>query len=173
MKFNKTKIGGVFLIDLEKHEDSRGFLTRIYGDSEFKECGIDFTITQSYITKSNKKGTIRGFHYLKVPEKKLTKVLRGKVFEVVIDIRPKSKTFKQWETFELKGSDYKMIYMDPGIAHAILTLEDDTEFMSLYSPEYSGENEGGIRYNDPTFNINWPIGIKHISVKDSSWENFK
>jgi dTDP-4-dehydrorhamnose 3,5-epimerase len=173
MKFIETKIKGVFLIELEKKVDERGFLARTWGVGEFKERRIDFNILQGYVTRSLKKGTMRGFHYLKVAEQKLTRVVRGAVYEVVIDIRPKSKTFKKWQAFALKDTDYKMLYMGAGIAHAILTLSDNTELMSLYSPVFVPGNEGGIRYNDPGFNIDWPIEVKHVSKKDLSWEDFK
>lgn len=173
MKFIKTKIKGAYLIELEKKEDDRGFLSRTWDIDEFKKAGIDFNILQGYITSSIKKGTIRGFHYLDVSEKKLTRVTNGSVCEVIIDVRPDSKTFRQWEMFTLKDSDYKMFYIGQGIAHAILTLEDNTELMSLYSPAYVPGNEGGIRYNDPSFNINWPISITKVSKKDLSWEDFK
>lgn len=173
MKFIEAKIKGVFVIELEKKEDERGFLARTWDVDEFKEKGIDFNILQGYVTSSSKKGTMRGIHYLTVPEQKLTKVLKGSVYEVVIDIRPDSETFKKWQGFIMKDTDYKMIYMEPGIAHAILTLEDNTEFMSMYSPAYVPGNEGGIRYNDPAFNINWLIEVEHVSEKDLSWEDFE
>ncbi len=173
MKFQETKIKGVYLIGLEKKEDSRGFLARTWCQEEFESHGIDFTLLQGYVTYSYKKGTMRGFHYLTVPEKKLTKVTKGSVYEVVIDIRPKSPTYKKWEAFTLKDTDYKMLYMEPGIAHAILTLEDNTELMSMYSPAYFPGNEGGIRYNDPNFGIEWPVEIVAVSDKDMSWADFK
>jgi dTDP-4-dehydrorhamnose 3,5-epimerase len=172
MKFTETKIKGVYLINLEKKEDDRGFLARTWDVGEFKRNGIDFDILQGYITHSVNKGTMRGLHYLKVPEQKLTKVIKGAVYEVVIDVRPDSKTFRKWEAFTLRDTDCKMLYVCPGIAHAILTLEDNTELMSLYSPSYVSGNEGGIRYNDPAFNIKWPIEVKHVSEKDKSWEDF-
>ncbi len=172
MKFIETKIKGVILIELEKKEDERGFLARTWDKEQFAQNGIDFTIMQGYVTSSLKKGTMRGFHYLKVPEQKLTRVTRGSVYEVVIDIRPKSPTYKKWQSFTLKDTDYKMFYAGPGIAHAILTLTDNTELMSLYSPAYASGNEGGIRYNDPAFNVKWPIDVKSVSKKDSSWEDF-
>lgn len=172
MKFIPTKINGVYLIELEKKEDKRGFLARTWDSSEFAQNGIDFSIQQGYITSSVKKGTIRGFHFLKVAEQKLTRVTRGSVYEVIIDTRPDSKTFKQWEAFSLRDADYKILYVCPGIAHAILTLEDNTELSSLYSPAYVPGNEGGIRYNDPAFNIPWPIKVKHVSEKDLAWEDF-
>lgn len=173
MKFIETKIKGVILIELEKKEDERGFLARTWDIDEFKEKGIDFNPLQGYITRSVKKGTMRGFHYLKVPEQKLTRVTKGMVYEVIIDLRSNSRTYKQWEVFTLKDTDYKLLYAGPGIAHAILTLEDNTELMSLYSPAYKVGNEGGIRYNDPAFNIGWPIEVKHVSKKDLSWEDFE
>ncbi len=173
MKFIPTKINGAFIIELEKKEDERGFLARTWDHEQFAQNGIDFNILQGYITRSNKKGTMRGFHFLKVPEQKLTKVIKGSVYEVIIDVNPKSPTYKKWQAFELKDSDYKMLYIGPGIAHAILTLEDNTEFMSLYSPLYAPGNEGGIRYNDPAFKINWLIPVEHVSKKDLSWPDFK
>lgn len=173
MKLSPTKINGAFLVELEKKEDERGFLARVWDKKLFEEHGIDFSILQGYITLSKNKGTMRGFHYLKVDEKKLTKVIKGSVYEVIIDVRKDSKTYKQWEAFTLKDSDYKMLYMGPGIAHAILTLENNTELMSLYSPEYASGNEGGVRYNDPAFAIPWPIEVQNVSEKDNSWEDFK
>lgn len=173
MKFTKTKIEGAYIIELEKKEDDRGFLARTWDIDEFKENGIDFNILQGYITSSIKKGTIRGFHFLTVPEKKLTRVTKGSIFEVIIDVRPDSETFKKYEVFTLKDRDYKILYIGPGIAHAILTLGDNTQLLSLYSPAYSPSNERGIRYNDPSFDINWPIPITKVSKKDLSWEDFK
>ena len=172
MKFNKTKIDGVYVIDLEKRQDDRGFLARTWGSLEFKDKGIDFDPVQGYITLTKKKGTIRGIHYQKVAEKKLTRVTKGGVFEVVIDLRPELPTFKKWEGFNLFDSDYKMLYIPPGCAHAILTIKDNTEFISFYSPPYDSLNERGIRYNDPSFDIKWPIEVQHVSDKDLAWEDF-
>ena len=172
MIFKKTKLPGVYIIELEKREDNRGFLARMWDKNEFAKQGIGMDLVQGYVTVSKKKGTMRGFHYLTVAEQKLTRVIRGSVYEVVVDTRPDSKTFRQWQAFTLKDTNYKMLYVGPGIAHAILTLEDNTELMSLYVPSYAPGNEKGIRYNDPAFNIKWPIGIKAVSPKDLSWENF-
>ena len=172
MKFIETKIKGVYLIELERIEDERGFLARTWDLEGFKQNGIDFNILQGYITHSVSKGTMRGVHYLKVPEQKLTKVIKGSVYEVVIDLRPSSETFKQWQAFTLKDTDYKMLYVCPGIAHGILTLSDNTELMSLYSPAYVTVDESGIRYNDPAFDIDWPIEVNHVSKKDLSWGDF-
>ena len=172
MIFSRTKLGA-YIIELEKREDERGFLARTWDKEQFKDIGIDFDPVEGYITMSKHKGTVRGLHYLTVPEKKLTRVLRGGVFEVIIDLRSESPTYKQWEGFTFKDSDYKMLYMTAGFAHAILTLEPTTELMSWYSPAYKPGLERGIRYNDPTFYIKWPIPVQHVSKKDLSWEDFK
>lgn len=173
MKFIKTKIEGAYVIELEKKEDNRGFLARTWDHQEFSQNGIDFVISQGYITRSVKKGTMRGFHFLTVPERRLTRVTKGSVCEVIIDVRPDSKTFKKYEIFTFKDTDHKMLYIGPGIAHAILTIKDNTELLSLYSPRYNSGNEKGIRYDDPSFNIKWPIRITKVSKKDLSWEDFK
>lgn len=173
LHFTGLKISGAYLIDLEKKSDDRGFLTRVWDEREFAAQGIDFTIRQGYLTKSAQAGTLRGFHFLKVPEQKLTRVVRGSVYEVIIDIRPDSKTFKQWQGFTLKATDYQMLYLGPGIAHAILTLEDNTEMTSFYSPEYDPANEAGICYNDPAFKITWPIPVTQVSSKDLAWKDWK
>lgn len=165
MNFTGLKINGASLIDLDKKTDARGFLARVWDNN--------FALEQGYLTYSKKKGTMRGFHYLKVPEQKLTRVVRGSVYEVIIDVRPDSPTFKQWQGLTINAADYRMLYMGPGIAHAILTLEDNTELLSLYSPAYQPGNERGIRYNDPGFNIPWPVPVKSISEKDKNWEDFQ
>ena len=173
MLFKESNLKGTYLLELEKKEDARGFLARTWDAAKFRENGINFVIEEGYITRSLKKGTIRGFHYLKTAEQKLTRVLKGSVFEVVIDVRPESKTYGSFFALTLKDSDYKMLYMGPGTAHAILALEDNTELMSMYSPAYAPGSEGGIRYNDPAFNIPWPIPISNVSEKDMKWEDFK
>ncbi|MBI2611532.1 dTDP-4-dehydrorhamnose 3,5-epimerase family protein [Candidatus Gottesmanbacteria bacterium] len=175
MKFIPTKFDGVYFIDLQRHEDNRGFLARTFDTKEFYHHGIDFTIKQSYMTKTEKKGTLRGFHYQISPkeEAKLIRCTRGSIFEAIIDLRPKSKTYKKWAGFSVHANEYKMLYIPPLFAHAILSLEDDTEVLNLTSALYSQEYEHGIRYDDPLFNIDWPNPVTTVSQKDKSWENFQ
>ncbi len=175
MKLIPTKITGCFLITLEKHVDERGFLARCYDKQVFLKNDIKFNPVEGYTCFTGKIGTLRGFHYLAAPhrETKLTRVIRGSLFEVVIDLRRNSKTYKQWFGVTMKASDGKMLLIPPGCAHAILTLEDDTEYLSLYSPPYEPSVERGLRYNDPLFKITWPIKISHVSEKDLKWPNFK
>ncbi len=155
MKFTPTTIAGSFVVDLEKRADERGFLARTWGKDEFAAHGIPLELLQGYTCGTLKKGTLRGLHYVIPPQKeiKLTRVIKGKLFEVVVDLRPTSPSYKKWEGFELGASDYKLLVVPLGCAHAILTLVDDTEYISLYNVPYDPTNERGIRYDDPTFGI--------------------
>lgn len=175
MKFIKTKFAGVYIVELEKKEDERGFLARWWDKDEFKKYGVDLKMTQGYISYSKNKGTLRGFHYLGGPKKeiKITKVLRGSVYEVVLDLRKNSSTYKKWQGFKFVADDYKMLLVPKNFAHAILTLQVDTEFMTLYSPNYDPKHEKGIRFSDSQFKMKWPVKVKYISEKDQSWPNFK
>lgn len=175
MKFDKTTIEGIFVIDLEKKEDNRGFLARSWDSQEFIKHGLPFIPVEGYTCFTRKKGTLRGFHFIVSPyeETKLTRVIKGSIFEVVLDLRPASKTYMKYFGISIRYTDYKMITTPPGCAHAILTLEDNCEYQSLYSPKYNPSIERGIRYNDPTFSIKWPIDPKIISEKDLSWPDFK
>ena len=175
MKFTETKIIGSYIIELEKKEDARGFLTRTWSKDEFAQNGVNVDLVQCYTSFTKKKGTMRGIHYRTAPPyvAQLTRCLTGAIYEVLVDLRPGSKTFKQWEGFEFKPDDNKMLFIPEGCAHAVLTLEDNTLYINLYSQFYNGEIESGIRYNDPAFNIKWPIDVTKVSEKDLSWEDFK
>lgn len=175
MKFIKTKLAGVYIVELEKKEDQRGFLTRWWDRDEFRKYGLENDLTQGYISFTKDRATIRGFHYLIPPVKeyKLVRVTKGSIFEVVIDLRKESKTYKKWQGFRFDTDDYKMLFILPGFAHAILTLEKNTQIIALYSPNYDPKLEGGIRFDDPNFKISWPIKVVHVSEKDKSWEDFK
>jgi len=175
MKFTETKIIGSYIIELEKKEDARGFLTRTWSKDEFAQNGVNVDLVQGYTSFTKKKGTMRGIHYRTAPPyvAQLTRCLTGAIYEVLVDLRPGSKTFKQWEGFEFKPDDNKMLFIPEGCAHAVLTLEDNTLYINLYSQFYNGEIESGIRYNDPAFNIKWPIDVTKVSEKDLSWEDFK
>lgn len=174
MKFTKTKIKGAFIIGLEKHEDERGFLARIWDREQFQKQGIKIDLVQGYVSHTNKKGTIRGLHYQIKPfaEGKLTRCTKGSIYEVILDLRGQSATFKKWQGFNLKASDNKMMYIPPNCAHAILTLEDDTDFVNFSNQPYTAGYEKGIRYNDPSFKFKWPIKVKYVSPKDLAWPNF-
>lgn len=175
MKFSKTKIAGAYIIELEKKTDERGFLTRIWSKDEFLKHGINLELVQGYTSFTEKKGTLRGIHYRKAAPlvAQLTRCLKGAIYEVILDLRSDSPTFKKWVRFEIKANEYKMLLVPEGCAHAILTSEDNTLFLNLYTQPYDPLLESGIKYNDPLFNIKWPIPVKNVSDKDKSWEDYK
>lgn len=173
MIFTKTNIGA-YIIELEKREDERGFFARSYCAKEFRDHNLPTRFVQINISNSKKKGTFRGIHYQKHPyrEDKLIKVTRGAIYDVIIDIRKNSSTFGKWFGVELTAENHKMIFVPKGFAHGHITLKDNTEIIYLASQFYTPNAEGGIRYNDPTFNIKLPLKVTNISKKDESWSNF-
>lgn len=175
MIFTPTKIKDCYVIELEKREDGRGFLARTFDKEQLKEAGINLDLTQGYVSYTKKKGTMRGIHYQVPPfaEYKLTRVTSGSIYEIVIDLRQGSPTFGEIEGFEFKASDYQMLIVPPNCGHAILTLEDNTEFINFSDRPFAAQFERGIRFDDPGFNISWPIPVEIVSEKDKSWEAYK
>ncbi|MCB0164529.1 MAG: dTDP-4-dehydrorhamnose 3,5-epimerase family protein, partial [Anaerolineae bacterium] len=120
------------------------------------------------------KGTLRGMHYQTAPyaETKLVRCTQGAIFDVIIDLRPDSATYQQWLGVELTAANYKMLYVPEGFAHGFVTLEDNVEVTYQVSQFYTPEAEGGVRYDDPAFGIEWPVTIAVISDKDKSWPDY-
>jgi len=174
MIFTKTEFDGVYIIELEKIEDDRGFFARYYDIKKFKEMGLNPKIAQCSISFNKKKGTIRGMHYQIQPfqEEKLVYCNKGKIFDVIIDLRPKSKTFKKWLGITL-DSHNKIIYIPKGFAHGFQTLQNNTlvnyQISEFLMPEYSR----GIKWNDSNFQIKWPLKPTIISKKDQSYQQFR
>lgn len=171
MIFTKTKLKGAFVIDPEKLEDERGFFARVWDKKQFRKNDLNTELAQCSISFSKKKGTLRGMHYQIHPyeEAKLIRCTRGKIYDVIIDLRPKSETFKQWFGVELDFENHKMIYIPEGFAHGFQTLENNTEIFYQMSQIHIPEYERGLRWDDPIFNIKWPIKDKIISEKDRKW----
>lgn len=171
MKFIETKLKGSFIIDPEKIDDERGFFARTFCEKEFKEHGLDFKVVQCNISFNRKEGTLRGIHYQASPheEAKLVSCTRGAIFDVILDVRLDSPTAGEWEAFELRDVDHKMIYIPKGLAHGFQTLEDDTEVFYQMSEFYHPECARGVRWNDPAFGVKWTIPISIISDKDSNY----
>jgi dTDP-4-dehydrorhamnose 3,5-epimerase len=174
MKFRETELKGAFIIDLEKREDERGFFARSWCQKEFEEHGLTPTVVQANISYNKKKGTLRGMHYQAAPyeETKLVRCTRGAIVDVIIDVRPKSATFRKWIGVELTASNYTMLYVPEGFAHGFQTLEDDTEVVYQVSQFYTPGAERGIRWNDPAFQIKWPGPVETTSDKDANWPDF-
>lgn len=175
MKFIPTKIKDCYIIKLEKRKDNRGFLARTFDKKALKALGINLDIVQGYVSLTKKKGTMRGIHYQIPPfaEYKLTRVTRGSVYELVIDLREDSPTFMTKVGFTFCADDYKLLLTPPNCGHAILTLESNSEFINFSSKPFTPKFEKGIRFDDPKFQIHWPTAVKIVSEKDKSWEAYK
>jgi dTDP-4-dehydrorhamnose 3,5-epimerase len=175
MKFKELEIKGVFLIEIEKMFDERGFFARTWDKKKNLENNLNPNIVQCNISSNSKKGTIRGMHFQTHPyeEAKMIQCLKGKVFEVFLDLRKDSKTFKKWGSVELSSENNFELYVSEGFALGFQTLEDNTELLYQMSEYYMPENSTGFRWNDPEFNIKWPLTPTIISKKDSVWDNFK
>jgi dTDP-4-dehydrorhamnose 3,5-epimerase len=175
MIFNKTDFKGVFIIEIEKQTDERGFFARTWDKKKFEENGLNSKLVQCNISFNKKKGILRGMHYQIAPyeEAKLIRCTRGKIFDVIIDLRPESNTFKQWFGVEINDENYKMLYVPEGFAHGFQTLEDNTEVFYQMSETFMPDYARGIRYNDSIFDIKWPITPPIISEKDRIYPSFK
>ncbi len=174
MKFIKTKLKDVYIIEPQKRGDARGYFARIFCKKEFSEQGLTTNFVQSNTALSKVKGTFRGMHFQKSPysEVKVVRCTKGALFDVVIDLRKKSPTYKKWLGIELSEENCKMLYIPKGFAHGYITLKNNTEIFYMVSQFYTPEAEGGVRFNDPAFAITWPTKFNIISEKDKSWENF-
>ncbi len=174
MKFTEIYLKGAYLIEVDKLEDERGFFGRLWCKKELEEYGLNTNIVQSNISLSKRKGTLRGMHFQKSPyqETKLVRCTKGAVYDVIIDLRPDSKTFKEWFGVKLTAENHKMIYVPENFAHGFLTLEEDSEVYYLVTQFYNKQAESGVRWNDSTFNIKWPLKVVEISEKDENHPNF-
>lgn len=174
MIFEETKLHGAYVIDLEKHEDERGFFARTFCRKELEAHGLIPDVAQANTSLSKARGTLRGMHYQKPPheETKLVRCTRGALYDVIIDLRPDSSTYKQWVGVELSAENYRMLFVPKNFAHGFITLANDTEANYLVSQFYAPGSELGIRWNDPQFDIQWPMEVQVISAKDGSWPDF-
>ncbi len=175
MKFNEQKIKGVFLIEPEPFADERGLLRRDFCQKEFENHGLFTKIRQTNISENDKAHTLRGFHYQLEPkgEDKIISCSKGAIYDIVVDIRPESPTYLQWQNFELTSTNRLSLYVPKGCANAWITLEDHTWIFYYHSEFFSPGHESGIRYNDPFFDFKWPQKPSVISDKDNSYPDFK
>jgi len=175
MIFTETKLRDTFIIEPEKIGDNRGFFARTFCKKEFKEHGINFEVVQCNVSFNRSKGTLRGMHYQRAPyeEAKLVTCTTGKIYDVIVDLRPDSSTFKKWIAVELSSDNNKSIFIPKGFAHGFQSLTDNTEVFYQMSEFYHPEFACGVRWNDPQFNIIWPYEDITISAKDKNWGNFE
>jgi len=174
MIFTKTPLNGAYVIDIEKYEDERGFFARGFCKQEFAKCGLITSFVQVNNSLSKHRGTLRGMHYQLAPasEVKLVRCISGALYDIILDVRTNSPTFGQSFGTELTCKNRRMIYVPKGFAHGFITLEDQTEAFYFVDEFYASALERGVRWNDPTFNIKWPLKPLVISEKDQKHPDF-
>ena len=175
MNFIPTNIRDVLIVESQAHVDDRGSFARAWCCREFAEHGLGDTFKQANSVYSSNRGTLRGMHYQYAPheEVKLMRCTRGGIYDVAVDVRPQSPTYKQWIAVELTDKNNRMLYVPQGFAHGYLTLVDDTEVYYLASQFYAPDYEAGLRWNDPAIGIQWPdLGGLSLSTKDKNWPDF-
>lgn len=174
LTFADTGLLGAFIVESKCHFDERGTFARIWDQSVIEQRGSDFRIEQCCVSFNDRKGTLRGMHYQSEAhqETKIVRCIRGALYEVIIDLRPHSPTFKQHFGLELTSDNRRMLYIPAGIAHGFLTLADHTEVLYLISKRYGTESAGGVRLNDPAFAVQWPDEIRVISAGDQRFPDF-
>jgi len=170
MRFLPSRLGGAFLVELEPARDDRGFFMRTFCADEFRRHGLDPAVAQCGLSRNVQKGTLRGLHYQAAPkeEAKLVRCTRGRIFDVIVDLRPDSKTRFEWESFELSEDAPKALFVPKGFAHGFETLEDDTDVYYQISEFHAPESARGIRWDDPRLAISWPEKPRVISGKDAA-----
>ena len=174
MLFTETLLRGAFIIEPERLEDERGFFARTWCQREFAAHNLSPRLVQCSTSFNKEKGTLRGVHYQIAPyeETKLVRCTAGAIFDVIIDLRRASPTFKQSFHVILTAENHKALYIPEGLAHGFLTLEDKTEVFYQMSEFYSAEHGRGVRWNDPLFDIRWPFTPLIMSERDSSYPDF-
>jgi len=174
MNFSETLLKGAFLIDRDLVRDERGFFARTWCEKEFEANGLAVTWVQSSISVNNRKGTLRGMHYQVPPheEIKLVCCTRGAIYDVIVDLRPASPTFRQSFGTVLSSENHRSLYIPKQFAHGYLTLEDHSEVSYHMSEFYDASSARGFRWDDPAFNIKWPEAILVMSEKDRTWPGF-
>jgi dTDP-4-dehydrorhamnose 3,5-epimerase len=174
--FTETKLRGSFIIEPEIFADERGFFARSFSADEFGARGINLRMAECHISFNKKRYTTRGMHFQKDPfaQAKLVRCTQGAIFDVIVDLRPDSPTYKQWIGEELTALNHRMIYVPTGFAHGYQTLEDNTEMFYQVSEFYTPSSLGGVRWNDPAFGIRWPAmdGVT-LNERDQSYPDFE
>lgn len=174
MRFSPLSIAGAYEVELEPIEDERGYFARAFSADEFRAHGIEISVVQCNVSLTAKQGTLRGLHYQRDPygEAKLIRCTRGSIFDVGVDLRPDSATFKSWVGLRLDTRE-RMAFLPVGVAHGFLTLEDDVEVTYLMSHHYVPDAATGVRFDDPAFGIELPGDVEVVSERDRSFPDFR
>jgi dTDP-4-dehydrorhamnose 3,5-epimerase len=174
MRFAETAIAGVVVVDIEPREDERGAFVRLQCPDEFAAAGHPFAPAQTSLSRNPHTGTLRGMHYQAAPhaETKLVGVVRGRMFDVAVDLRPASPTYRRWIGEELSAENGRALLIPEGVAHGFLTLEPDTDVLYQISPAFEPGHEAGVRWDDPAFAIAWPARPALISPRDATYPDY-
>jgi dTDP-4-dehydrorhamnose 3,5-epimerase len=172
--FVPTPLAGAFVVDLKRLEDERGFFARAFCREEFAELGLNAAVAQCNISFNPKRGTLRGLHFQVEPhaEAKLVRCTQGAVWDVIVDLRPESPTFKKPFSLELNAASRRALYIPEGFAHGFQTLSDDAEVLYMMAESFHPESARGVRWDDPAFGIEWPIADPTMSDRDRAFPLF-
>jgi len=175
VKVEPLAVAGAFVIDVERHADERGFFARTFCASELAKSGIAMTVAQCNFSYNARRGTLRGMHYQRpaLGESKIVRVVRGAIYDVVLDMRPSSPTYLRWDARELGAENMRSMYLPDGCAHGFITLTDDAELLYLMGAPYEPHAAAGVRWDDPAFGIKWPIPVVAISERDRTYPDFR
>jgi dTDP-4-dehydrorhamnose 3,5-epimerase len=173
MIFSETTLKGAFIVDIERHEDERGFFARMFCQNEFQDHGLEPVIAQANIAYSARRGTLRGMHFQYPPaaETKYVRCTRGGIIDVIVDLRPESPTWLQHTSVELTDENRRGIYIPRRFAHGYQVLTDGAETTYMVGEFYSPGDEGGLRHDDPGLGLAWPLPVADISAKDAAWRS--
>jgi dTDP-4-dehydrorhamnose 3,5-epimerase len=172
--FTETKLKGAFIIELERRNDERGFFARAFCQSEFREHGLNPVIAQANIASNLKKGTLRGMHFQYPPaaETKLVRCTRGAILDIIVDLRPESRTYLEHIAVELNDDNMAALYVPERFAHGYQVLRDGTDTSYQVGEFYTPDAEGGLRYDDPELGLRWPLPVSVVSPKDRAFRGF-
>ena len=175
MRFTPARLDGAYLVELERHDDARGYFARTFCARDFAEHGLEPAVAQSSVSYNYARGTLRGMHYQSPPgvETKLVRCTRGAIYDVIVDLRPESPTYLEHYGVELTAEDGVALYVPPLLAHGFQTLEDATEVSYQISEFFVPEAARGIRWDDPALGIEWPLPVSVVSEKDRTWPAFR
>jgi dTDP-4-dehydrorhamnose 3,5-epimerase len=171
MIVSETALAGAYVLDLEPRSDARGFFARFFCSREFTAHGLDPAVLQGNLSFNHHRGTLRGLHFQTPPhaETKLVRCIRGSVLDVIVDLRPESPSYLRHIAVELSADNRRSLYVPRRFAHGYQVLEDATEMLYLTGEFYTPESEGGLRYDDPRLDIQWPLPANAMSAKDLNW----
>jgi dTDP-4-dehydrorhamnose 3,5-epimerase len=171
VKFTPTPLAGVFVVDLEPIEDQRGFFSRVWCEEQFAAKQLSARIVQINTAHNHLRGTLRGMHFQNAPhaEVKIVSCPYGAVFDVAVDLRPESNTYRQWFGTELSQENHRALYVPEGCAHGYITLRDNTGLNYSTSHRFESKSASGVRYDDPAFGISWPLAPSVVSPADLKW----